>query len=93
MAIALSIVCAFTEAHLSNIDLRPHVIYASVMAYNIIYGLTWGPIPWLLPAEIFPQRARSKGMALSTCSNWIFDFVIGMWRPTLLPGVAAAITS
>jgi MFS family permease len=27
-----------------------------------------GPMPWLLPAEIFPLRSRSKGMALATVS-------------------------
>jgi hypothetical protein len=36
------------------------------MLYNIVYGITWGPMPWLLPAEIFPLRSRSKGMALAT---------------------------
>ncbi|KAF7527876.1 hypothetical protein G7054_g10310 [Neopestalotiopsis clavispora] len=87
MAIALSIVCAFTEAHLADVDLRAHGIYAFVMIYNIIYGFTWGPVPWLLPAEIFPLRARSKGMALSTCSNWIFNFVIGMSAPDAFAGI------
>ena len=38
------------------------------MLYNIVYGITWGPMPWLLPAEIFPLRSRSKGMALATVS-------------------------
>lgn len=40
--------------------------YAFIMLYNIVYGITWGPMPWLLPAEIFPLRSRSKGMALAT---------------------------
>lgn len=38
------------------------------MLYNVVYGITWGPMPWLLPAEIFPLRSRSKGMALATVS-------------------------
>ena len=24
--------------------------YAFIMLYNIVYGFTWGPMPWLLPA-------------------------------------------
>ncbi|KAK5999208.1 Major facilitator-type transporter ecdD [Cladobotryum mycophilum] len=81
MAIALCIVCAFTEARIHDPNVRAHGIYAFVVIYNAIYGFTWGPIPWLLPAEIFPLRARSKGMALATCSNWIFNFIIGMSAP------------
>ncbi|KAH8204156.1 hypothetical protein TruAng_001708 [Truncatella angustata] len=87
MAIALTIVCVFTEAHIADVNLRAHGIYAFVVIYNAIYGFTWGPIPWLLPAEIFPLRARSKGMALATTSNWIFNFVIGMSAPSAFAGI------
>ncbi|KAJ4191820.1 hypothetical protein NW759_016660 [Fusarium solani] len=87
MAIALCVVCAFTEAHIPDANTRAHGIYAFVMIYNAIYGFTWGPIPWLLPAEIFPLRARSKGMALATCSNWLFNFVIGMSAPDAFAGI------
>jgi MFS family permease len=86
MAIALSIVCVFTEAHL-GISTKANGTYAFVMVYNIIYGFTWGPMPWLLPAEVFPLRARSKGMALATCSNWIFNFIIGMSSPDAFAGI------
>lgn len=70
MAMLLGIVCAFTEADL-GVSTRANGQYAFVMLYNIVYGFTWGPMPWLLPAEIFPLRSRSKGMALATFSNWV----------------------
>ena len=41
----------------------------------------------LLPAEIFPLRSRSKGMALATASNWIFNFIIGMVSPDAFAGI------
>ena len=44
-------------------------------------------MPWLLPAEIFPLRSRSKGMALATASNWIFNFIIGMVSPDAFAGI------
>jgi hypothetical protein len=43
----------------------------------------WGPCPWLLGAEIFPIRARAKGMALSTSSNWLSNFIIAFITPPL----------
>ena len=86
MAVALTLVCVFSEAKL-GIQTRANGIYAFVLIYNAIYGFTWGPIPWLLPAEVFPLRARSKGMALATCSNWIFNFIIGMSSPDAFAGI------
>ncbi|THZ97952.1 general substrate transporter [Aureobasidium pullulans] len=86
MAVLLGIVCAFTEADL-GVQTRANGQYAFVMLYNIVYGFTWGPMPWLLPAEIFPLRSRSKGMALATFSNWIFNFIIGMVSPDAFDGI------
>lgn len=70
MAVALSIVCVFQQASGLGVHVRANGIYSFVVIYNALYGATWGPMPWLLPAEIFPLRARSKGMALATFSNW-----------------------
>lgn len=86
MTVLLAIVCAFTEANL-EVNVKANGQYAFVMLYNIVYGFTWGPMPWLLPAEIFPLRGRSKGMALATTSNWIFNFIIGMVSPDAFAGI------
>lgn len=37
--------------------------------------LAWGPMIWTIQAELFPSRYRAKGMALSTASNWLWNFV------------------
>jgi hypothetical protein len=49
---------------------------------------SWGPTPWLLGAEIFPLRARAKGMALSTVSNWMSNFVIAFITPPLFKAIS-----
>ena len=48
---------------------------------------SWGPGPWLLGAEIFPMRARAKGMALSNMSNWVCNFIIAFITPPLFSAI------
>lgn len=43
-----------------------HGFFVCACVYLFFFGATWGPAPWLLGAEVFPIRARAKGMALST---------------------------
>ena len=79
-----------------------HKVSASICSYSVLRMplsypflhvdlpiFRWGPIPWLLGAEIFPLRARAKGMALSTSVNWISNFVIAFITPPLFSAVDA----
>lgn len=42
------------------------------------------------PAEIFPLRARAKGMSLAVSSNWLCNFAVGQWTPELLDRIGWA---
>jgi len=51
------------------------------------FGATWLPLPWLYPAEVNPIRTRAKANAVSTCVNWIFNFLIVMVTPVMLSNI------
>ncbi|KXS94355.1 hypothetical protein AC578_3177 [Pseudocercospora eumusae] len=57
---------------------------AMLLFYMVAFGASWGPVPWAMPAEIFPSSLRAKGVALSTCSNWFNNFIIGLITPPLV---------
>ncbi|KAG4029901.1 hypothetical protein MFRU_014g01940 [Monilinia fructicola] len=57
---------------------------AFLFFYMIVFGASWGPVPWALPSEIFRTDLRAKGVALSTCSNWLNNFIIGLITPPLV---------
>ncbi|KAH7011267.1 arabinose-proton symporter [Ilyonectria destructans] len=57
---------------------------AFLFFFMLSFGATWGPIPWAMPAEIFPSSLRAKGMAYSTMSNWFNNFIIGLITPPLI---------
>ncbi|EON96387.1 putative sugar transporter stl1 protein [Phaeoacremonium minimum UCRPA7] len=47
-----------------------------LFTYIAFFGATWLPLPWLYPAEVNPIRTRAKANAVSTCTNWLFNFLI-----------------
>jgi SP family sugar:H+ symporter-like MFS transporter len=54
------------------------------------FATTWGPMIWTIQAEIFPSRYRAKSMALSTASNWIWNFCIGFFTPFITRDISYA---
>lgn len=47
------------------------------MALNILaYNIGAGPLPWLITAELFPQRVKISATSLIGSFNWIFSFLI-----------------
>lgn len=57
---------------------------AMLLFYMLAFGASWGPVPWAVPSEVFPSSLRAKGVALSTCSNWFNNFIIGLITPPLI---------
>ncbi|KAI1413047.1 general substrate transporter [Hypoxylon sp. FL1857] len=55
-----------------------------LFTYIASFGATWLPLPWLYPAEINPIKTRAKANATSTCTNWLFNFLIVMVTPIMI---------
>ncbi|KAF1994632.1 MFS monosaccharide transporter-like protein [Amniculicola lignicola CBS 123094] len=55
-----------------------------ICIYIFFFATTWGPGAWVLIGEIFPLPIRAKGVALSTASNWLWNFVIAQITPYLV---------
>lgn len=49
---------------------------------NFAYG--WGPIVWVYCGEMFPLKYRSWCVAVTTMTNWVGNWVIAQFTPTLL---------
>lgn len=46
--------------------------------FNTWFSLGWLGMTWLYPAEVTPLRIRAPANALSTASNWLFNFMVVM---------------
>ncbi|KAI5801136.1 hexose carrier protein [Geopyxis carbonaria] len=55
--------------------------------FIIFFGSTWLELPWLYPAELSPLKTRTRANALSTSTNWIFNFLIVQVTPTMIASI------
>lgn len=67
------------------------VTAASIMVYSASFMFSWGPICWVLIAEIFPNTIRGAAVAVAVAFQWIFNFIVSssfvpMFNMHLTPG-------
>ena len=48
----------------------------SLMIYSASFMFSWGPICWVLIAEIFPNTIRGGAVAIAVAFQWIFNWIV-----------------
>jgi sugar porter (SP) family MFS transporter len=66
---------------LSGAPMAAKGVIACTYLFVASYAPTWGPVSWIYPPELYPLRLRGKAVALSTSSNWIFNFALSYFVP------------
>lgn len=59
-------------------------LIAFVCFYIVFFASTWGPCAWVVTGEIFPLKARAKGLSITTASNWLLNWAIAYATPYLV---------
>ncbi|PWN97206.1 general substrate transporter [Tilletiopsis washingtonensis] len=57
---------------------------AFIAIFIFFFATTWGPGAWVLIGEIFPLPVRSRGVGLSTASNWLWNTIIAVITPYMV---------
>lgn len=55
--------------------------------YIVFFGMSWGPVVWVLLGEIFNNRIRGAALAVSASAQWVANFAVTMTFPILLTGI------
>lgn len=66
--------------------------FALIMAnlFVVFFGLSWGPIVWVLLGEMFNNRIRGAALAVAASAQWIANFAITMTFPIMLANIGLA---
>ncbi|KNG50778.1 sugar transporter-like protein [Stemphylium lycopersici] len=84
MAIMSGMTSTATENEFGAPVLEPRYGITAVVfmfGFNTFFAIGWLGMTWLYPAEITNLRIRIQANALSTCSNWLSNFLIVMITP------------
>ncbi|KAL4724418.1 hypothetical protein ACLX1H_009032 [Fusarium chlamydosporum] len=57
---------------------------AFIAIFIFWFASTWGPGAWIVIGEIFPIPIRSRGVGLSTASNWLWNTIIAVITPYMV---------
>ena len=57
------------------------VAAGAFVVFTNTFSATWGPVLWVMLAEIFPLAIRGAAMAIATLFNWLAAFVISLTFP------------
>ncbi|MFO7725347.1 MAG: sugar porter family MFS transporter [Oceanipulchritudo sp.] len=63
------------------------VALISANLYIVGFGLSWGPVMWVLLGEMFPNRLRGAALSLAGLTQWSANFLVTMTFPLLLAGI------
>ncbi|KAK7903660.1 hypothetical protein LTR67_001680 [Exophiala xenobiotica] len=63
------------------------VCVAFVYVYVVVFGLSYGPLIWTLPSEVYQNVHRAKGVGLAVAVSWLANFVIGVVVPPMIESI------
>ncbi|CEP62331.1 sugar porter family MFS transporter LALA0_S05e03224g [Lachancea lanzarotensis] len=55
--------------------------------YIFCFATTWAPMAYVVVAESYPLRVKSKCMAIATASNWLWGFLIAFFTPFITTAI------
>jgi len=79
----------------ANISLPGHwgmVALVAANLYVVFFGLSWGPMVWVLLGEMFPNRIRAIALAVAASAQWLANFAITVTFPSGRSDVASALS-
>ncbi|HVE16158.1 MAG TPA: sugar porter family MFS transporter, partial [Chthoniobacterales bacterium] len=93
MAIFLgTLAVIFSQAAVVNgvLHLTPtagKIALVAANAYVFFFGISWGPVMWVMLGEMFQNKFRGAALAVSGFVQWITNFAITMTFPIFLAGI------
>ena len=74
---------AFAVALCDQMGVKGIFPVLSIIVYAAFFMMSWGPICWVLIAEIFPNTIRGQAVAIAVAFQWVFNYLVSSTFPPL----------
>ncbi len=68
------------------------LVLVFILGYIAFFAASLGPALWVVAAELFPNRLRSKGMSVAIISLWVACTIVTIVFPVMLEKLSGGIT-
>ena len=55
-----------------------------IILYTASFMMSWGPVCWVLIAEIFPNKIRGQAVAIAVAFQWFSNYLISSTYPMMM---------
>lgn len=55
--------------------------------YIVFFGMSWGPVVWVMLGEMFNNRIRGSALAVAGLAQWVANFLVSTTFPPLASGI------
>ncbi|WP_058912411.1 D-xylose transporter XylE [Entomohabitans teleogrylli] len=55
----------------------------AMLFYVAAFAMSWGPVCWVLLAEIFPNAIRGKALAIAVAAQWLANYFVSWTFPMM----------
>jgi SP family xylose:H+ symportor-like MFS transporter len=85
--VIMAVAMIWLGAVLQNQALGPMALIAMIV-YVAGFAMSWGPVVWVLLAEMFPNPIKGQALAIAVAAQWIANLLVS-WSFKLLDGNSA----
>ncbi len=64
-------------------DIAGPVALVAANLFVVAFGMSWGPVVWVLLGEMFPNRIRAAALGLAAAGQWTANWLITVTFPGL----------
>lgn len=55
--------------------------------FIVNYAVAYGPVAWVVVAEVLPLDVRAKGIGIASAVNWIMNFAVAQVTPVMITNI------
>lgn len=88
MAVFLALIGAFFFMNMT----KGYWVVMAILGYISFFGISLGPLTFVVIAEIFPNRVRAKAISVAILCLWVSTFIVSLVFPGLLKFFGGAYT-